>query len=169
VFKVLAIAAGHRDIAHVAGLLPGAIVSDRLDGCSQPLCDAGTELHHETVVRCDYNIDAERAAIRQLVETNAPFSAAPRGPIDNQRDAAELRPEDLLCKSRAVNSPYFAFIIVSSHMCLLISLQLIRQDYLPRLEILWFVCVATCSVLASIAVITDIMSKRPFPDSTLSA
>jgi len=23
-------------------------------------------------------------------------------PIDNQRDAAELRPEDLLCKSRAV-------------------------------------------------------------------
>jgi hypothetical protein len=169
VFKVLAIAAGHRDIAHVAGLLPGAIVWMDAVSRSAMLAPSCTTRRSCVVT----NIDAERAAIRQLMETNAPFSAAPRGqysmPIDNQRDAAELRPEDLLCKSRAVNSPYCAFIIVSSHMCLLISLQLIRQDYLPRLEILWFVCVATCSVLASIAVITDIMSKRPFPDSTLSA
>jgi len=69
------IGAGHREIVHVAGLLPESIAGERLEGYRQALAEAGIDLRDDLVIRGNYSIDAGRAAIRHLHEKGLRFSA----------------------------------------------------------------------------------------------
>jgi LacI family repressor for deo operon, udp, cdd, tsx, nupC, and nupG len=69
------IGAGHRDIVHVAGLLPESIASERLEGYRQALIEAGIDLREELVFRGNYSIDAGREAVRRLADQGVSFTA----------------------------------------------------------------------------------------------
>ncbi|WP_320188483.1 LacI family DNA-binding transcriptional regulator (plasmid) [Agrobacterium rosae] len=69
------ISSGHREIVHVAGLLPESIASERLEGYRQALTEAGIDLREDLVIPGDYSIDAGRAAVRRLFEAGIRFSA----------------------------------------------------------------------------------------------
>lgn len=66
---------GHSNIAHLAGPLPEALASERLDGYRQALADAGVEYRDELVIRGDYSIEAGRDAVQRLLQQNIAFSA----------------------------------------------------------------------------------------------
>ncbi len=66
---------GHGNIAHLAGPLPEALASERLDGYRQALADAGVEYRDELVIRGDYSIESGRDAVQRLLQQNIAFSA----------------------------------------------------------------------------------------------
>lgn len=66
---------GHKNIAHLAGPLPEALASERLDGYRQALVNAAVEYSDVLVIRGDYSIESGRDAVQRLIQQKIAFSA----------------------------------------------------------------------------------------------
>ena len=69
------IALGHRRIAHITGPMPETLSLDRLAGYRQALAAHGIPPDDTLVVEGDFSLAAGRAAVRQLAERGADFTA----------------------------------------------------------------------------------------------
>ena len=67
--------AGHRQIAHIAGPMPGSLALERLEGYRQALADAGLPYREALVAGGDYSIESGRLAVRGLLAGGLPFTA----------------------------------------------------------------------------------------------